>query len=138
MNVKSYPEPTVGTLIFNKKEEILLIKTHKWKDQFVIPGGHIELGEKMLDAAKREAKEETGLDVFDLKQFAIYESINSDNFHKQKHFIFIDFSCRTNSEDVVLNDEAYEYKWVDLKDIDTLPVEFFTKVAIQDCLAQKV
>jgi nucleoside triphosphatase len=136
MNVKAYPEPTIGTLIFNQKDELLLIKTHKWKDQYVIPGGHIELGEKMEDAARREAKEETGLEISDLKQFAIYESINSDNFHEKKHFIFIDFSCRANSEDVKLNNEAYEYKWVNLKEIDNLPVEPFTQIAIRDYFAQ--
>lgn len=39
------PEPTVGALIFNPQGEIFLMKSHKWRNKYVIPGGHIELGE---------------------------------------------------------------------------------------------
>lgn len=42
---KSYPEPTVGSLIFNPEGKIFLIRTYKWADKYAIPGGHIELGE---------------------------------------------------------------------------------------------
>ncbi|ADO77499.1 NUDIX hydrolase [Halanaerobium praevalens DSM 2228] len=40
-----YPEPTVGAIIFNPDNKILLCKSHKWNNQYIIPGGHIELGE---------------------------------------------------------------------------------------------
>lgn len=41
-----FPEPTVGAFIFNQAGELLLSKSHKWPDKYVIPGGHVELGEK--------------------------------------------------------------------------------------------
>jgi nucleoside triphosphatase len=53
---QQFPEPTVGALIFNQKEEILLIKSAKWHGKYVMPGGHIELGEKYQEALKREIK----------------------------------------------------------------------------------
>lgn len=125
--MKNYPEPTVSAVIFNPQGKILLCKSHKWDDKYVIPGGHIELGEKMEDALKREIKEETGLEIFDIKLISLKESIYSDKFHDKKHFIFIDYKCKTNSSNVKLNNEAEEYIWVDLKDIDNYDLGGFLK-----------
>ena len=65
MAKQQFPEPTVGALIFNPEGKLLLMRSHKWRDKYVVPGGHIELGEHIEDALKREVKEETGLDVTD-------------------------------------------------------------------------
>ena len=90
MAEQQYPEPTCGALIFNPAGKIFLMKSHKWKDKYVIPGGHIELGEKMEDALKREIKEETGLDVFDIEFLFFQEFIFGEEFLKKRHFIFFD------------------------------------------------
>lgn len=58
-----YPEPTVGAVIFNPDNKILLCKSHKWDHKYVIPGGHIELGEKMEEALKREILEENEVTI---------------------------------------------------------------------------
>lgn len=113
-----YPEPAVSAVIFNPDDEVLLCRSRKWGDKYVIPGGHVELGESLEDALRREVKEETGLEVYDLKLISLKECIDSDSFHEKKHFIFIDYSCRTGSREVVLNDEAQEYVWVKLDDIE--------------------
>ena len=63
MKNQQYPEPTVGALIINEHEKIFLFKTHKWGNNYAIPGGHIELGETMQEALIREVKEETNLDI---------------------------------------------------------------------------
>ncbi len=108
----NYPEATVGAVIFNPENRVLLCKSRKWNSKYVIPGGHIESGEKIEDALKREVYEETGLDIYDLKLISLKESIFSDTFESRKHFIFIDFTCRTDSSEVTLNNEAEEYIWV--------------------------
>ena len=61
MAEQTFPEPTVGVFIFNQIGELLLLKSHKWPGKYVVPGGHVELGERLADTAIREAKEETGL-----------------------------------------------------------------------------
>ncbi|PRX34703.1 nucleoside triphosphatase [Orenia metallireducens] len=123
----AYPEPTVGAIIFNPDNKILLCKSDKWDNKYVIPGGHIELGESIEDALKREILEETGLEIYDIKLISLKESIYSDTFHKQKHFIFIDYICKTDSYNVILNEEAQKYAWVDLDAIDNYKLGGFTK-----------
>ncbi|EOD00126.1 NUDIX domain-containing protein [Caldisalinibacter kiritimatiensis] len=122
-----YPEPTVGAIIFNPDKKILLCKSSKWDNNYVIPGGHIELGETMEEALRREVLEETGLKIYDINPIGITESIFSDAYHQQKHFIFIAYICKTDSYDVTLNEEAEEYKWVDLKEIEDLELDGFTE-----------
>ncbi len=112
MSSQQFPEPTIGLFMFNPKGEILLIKTHKWRGKYAVPGGHIELGETMEQAAKREAQEETGLEVFNLNFIHNDEMIFDKLFFKKKHFIFLDFSCQTKSSKVKLNDEAEDYLWI--------------------------
>jgi len=123
----SYPEPTVGAVILNPKGKVLLCKSHKWENKWVIPGGHIELGEKMEDALRREIKEETGLEVHSAELLGIKESIFSETFHEPKHFIFIDYLCRTNGSEVTLNEEAQDHAWVDFEELDQYELGGFTQ-----------
>lgn len=122
-----YPEPTVGAIIFNPENEILLCKSHKWDNKYIIPGGHIELGEKMKKALEREIFEETGLEIYDIQLISIKESVYDKSFHEKKHFIFIDYICKTDSFKVTLNEEAQEYEWVDLNDIDNYELGGFVE-----------
>lgn len=125
--MNKYPEPTVSAIIFNPEGKILLCKSHKWGNKYIIPGGHIELGEKMEEALKREIMEETGLNIYDIKLISLKESIYSDTFQEKKHFIFIDYMCKTDSNVVTLNEEAEEYKWADIDQIDCYDLGGFTK-----------
>jgi 8-oxo-dGTP pyrophosphatase MutT (NUDIX family) len=55
----------LGVLIFNEKEEILLEKRTD-NGLYCLVGGGVDLGEKVVEGAKREIKEETGLDIEEL------------------------------------------------------------------------
>jgi nucleoside triphosphatase len=108
-----YPEPTVGALIVNNEGKILLAKSHKWFDKYTLPGGHIELGETMEEAVKREVKEEVGLDVEVVEFLTMQEAIYAKEFYKKKHFIFFDFLCRVVDQQVKPDhDEIQDYIWV--------------------------
>ena len=131
---QQFPEPTVGALIFNPEGKIFLMKSHKWFGKYVIPGGHIELGETAADAVKREVKEETGLDVDDVKFIMHQEFIFDEVFWKKKHFIFLDFACKTKLSQVTLNSEGQEYAWVTPEEALTMPVEPYTKKTIRTYL----
>lgn len=112
----SVPEIVVGVLICNDKDKIFLARSYKWKDKWVVPGGHLKLGETLHQCVKREVKEETDLDVGNIELIGIQESIFSKEFHKKRHMVFMDFSAEARSDHVSLNEELQEYKWFNPKD----------------------
>jgi nucleoside triphosphatase len=123
-----YPEVTVGALIFNKEGEVFLMKSPKWRGKYTVPGGHIELGETAEEALKREIKEETGLDIYDVSFLHIQESVFGDEFYKKKHFVLLDYICKTKGSDAVLdNREGTEYVWVTINEALKLPLCSYTK-----------
>lgn len=131
MSEQTYPEPTVGALIFNSQGKLFLMKSHKWYGKYVVPGGHIELGETLREALQREVKEETNLDVNEIEFLCHQEFIYDPNFWKHRHYIFFDFTCRATSTEVILNNEAQSYIWVDPETALEMEIEPFTERAIR-------
>ena len=131
MAKQQFPEPTVGIFIFNQQGQLLLLQSHKWPGVYVVPGGHVELGERLDETAVREAKEETGLDVYDLKFINFQEFIYDPAFWKQRHFIFFDYAAKTASTEVVLNNEAQAYIWIEPKEALELELDAYTRTSIE-------
>lgn len=138
MTEQIFPEPTVGIFIFNQRGELLLLQSHKWPGAYVVPGGHVELGERLEEAAVREAKEETGLDVYDLEFINFQQFIYDPAFWKQRHFIFFDFAAKTDNTTVVLNDEAQTHIWVESNQALNLELDSYTRTSIETYLKKIV
>lgn len=134
MSSEKYPEPVVGAFIFNKEGKLFLMKSHKWNDSFSVPGGHIEYGEKIEDALRREVNEETGLSIYDQKFICLWDFIEESGYWKKKHMIFLNFLAKTESSDVCLNHEAHEYIWTSPDDALKLPLERYAKLTIEGYL----
>ena len=128
---QKYPEPTVGALIFNEDDQLLIVKTHKWHDNYTIPGGHVELGEHLVDALEREIKEETGLILSGADFLCFQEFVFDDCFWEKRHFIFFDFLCRVKPGQVRLNDEAEGYAWVDLDQVEEYPIDDYLRHSLE-------
>lgn len=112
---KKFPKVTTGAFIFNDAGKVFLMRSPKFNNWFIIPGGHVEWGEGVVDGLKREVKEETNLDIYDIKFQRYAEFTFDENFYADKHFISINFIAKTkNTEsDVVLEGrEASECVWL--------------------------
>jgi nucleoside triphosphatase len=110
------------------------MKSPKWRGKYVVPGGHVELGESLEEALRREIKEETGLDIYDIEFVCIQEFVYDEAFWEKRHFIFLDYACRTDSEEVRLNDEGESFVWVSLEEALELSIEPYTERAIRTYL----
>jgi phosphoglycolate phosphatase len=106
------PVPTVGALIHDGKGNVLMIRTHKWGNRWGIPGGKIERGEPSEAALRREIREETGLDIEDIRFALVQDSIDSPEFIRPEHFLLLNYVARASTTGVTLNDEAQEYLWL--------------------------
>jgi nucleoside triphosphatase len=128
---RKYPEPTVGGLILNRRGQILLTESNKWLDHFTLPGGHIELGETIEEALKREVKEEVGLEVNPIRFLLMQEAIFSEEFYKPKHFIFLDYLCEAITFTVKVDeDEIQDFVWVDPEKSLKINLDSFTRKTI--------
>lgn len=131
MSDKRYPEPVVGALIFNNEKKLFLMSSPKWQDKYVVPGGHIEFGETIEQALRREIKEETNLSIFDIEFIAMQEHILGNEFHdKNRHMIMIDHVCKTEDNEIILDKEGSSYVWVTVEEALKLPLEKYTRVLI--------
>ena len=127
-NEKKYPESVVGVLIFNQEGKIFLMSSPKWRGDFGLPGGHIELGETFEQTAKREVKEETNLEIFDVQFLMVQECIFSEEFYKKKHFVFLDYIAKAEDTNVILDGrEGTEYVWVTVDEALKLPLNPYTR-----------
>lgn len=108
-------EAVVTAIIYNG-EKVLYIQDPKWNNSWTYPGGHIEYGEKIFEAALRETNEEVGLAVDSLTPEAIVdygEKISSKEFHRAAHFIYFTVVCKSSSTAIKINkDEVTAYKWL--------------------------
>ena len=133
--VQKCPEATVGALIVNDKDEILLVKSYKWGNKYTVPGGHIELGERSEAAVKREVGEEVGLEVEPVKVLLVQEAIYPADYVKHEHYIFLDYLCRSKSSAVKLDEkEIQKYLWVNPRHALQLDLESFTRNLVVEYL----
>jgi len=113
------------------------MRSHKWHDRYVVPGGHIELGETTEEALRREVKEETNLEIYDIEFLCFQEFVYDQAFWKKRHYIFLDFTCRVDETDVILNHEAQSYVWVTLGEALSRPIDPYTEYAIHQCIRNR-
>jgi phosphoglycolate phosphatase len=128
----SHPICTVGAAIFNEANQVLMVRTQKWSGLWGIPGGKTKYGETSFDALRREIKEETNLDISDIKFILVQDCIHSKEFYREAHFVLLNYSCRVRGKtDVTLNEEAQEFRWVSVADALALNLNELTRVLLE-------
>ncbi|NCO04846.1 MAG: NUDIX domain-containing protein [Candidatus Magasanikbacteria bacterium] len=125
---------STGVVIHNSQGDIFMARCPKWSNYWTIPGGGLEYGETIADCAKREAKEETGLDITDIHFDKTVEAIFPEKCKEKKHFIFLNIFARVidDTQPVTLNDEFEEYEWLTPEEAIKRVGNEFTKNLITD------
>jgi 8-oxo-dGTP diphosphatase len=121
MNKKHYknPTPTVDAII-QKNSQILLIERKKepFKGYLVLPGGFVNEGERVEDAAKREVKEETSLDIVLLEILGVYSEPGRDPRGHVMSTVFIgEISKVSYKVDAIAQDDAAAIEWLNLEEV---------------------
>ena len=130
MSEHKNPVPTVD-IILQKGSDILLIKrkNEPFKDYLAFPGGFVNEGESVEDAAKREAMEETSLEIEPIDILGVYSDPKRD---PRKHIITVVFIAIIVSDLPVPKDDAAEIEWVHLDEIQKKKLAFDHRKILSD------
>ena len=114
---REYPDlPLVGVgALVMKDDMVLLVKrqTEPGKGLWSIPGGLVELGETALEAAKREVKEETSLDIEIKELIGVFDSMTYDDAGRLRfHYVLIDYLAHAKGGSLKGNAEVADVRWV--------------------------
>jgi 8-oxo-dGTP diphosphatase len=114
---RDYPERPiigVGAVIIHRDRALLVRRaTEPLKGEWSVPGGMLELGEKLRDGLRREVLEETGLEVDPGEVLDVFDSIFRDEQGRtQYHYVLIDYLCRAISDDAKAASDVSEVRWV--------------------------
>ncbi len=117
-----YPErPLVGVgVLIGDGDRYLLVRRAAEPDAglWSIPGGLVELGERVEEAAVREALEETGLEVEIKELLGVVDKIERDEEGRIKfHFVIIDYLAEVRGGTLSPSSDALDARWVRVEEL---------------------
>lgn len=118
------------------KDKILLIKRGRepFKGKWALPGGHVECGERVEDAALRELKEETGIEGELVTLISVYSDPHRD---PRGHYVSVAYLAIPKERTMVTptpGTDAEDAKWFEIAEIPWEELAFDHKDIIKDTL----
>jgi 8-oxo-dGTP diphosphatase len=112
----------IGAIIIEDARVLLVKRAHPpIQGQWSIPGGVLEVGELVREAAVREAREETGLIVEPGELLGVYDRVlRNEEKRVQYHYVLIDFLCRRVGGELMAASDAAEVRWFTRDELPSL------------------
>ncbi|NOZ77227.1 MAG: NUDIX hydrolase [Euryarchaeota archaeon] len=131
-----YPSPavTVDLVVEDGDGRILLVRRGRdpYKARWALPGGYVECGENVLESARREAREETGLEVEIEGLVGVYSDPGRD---PRGHTVSITYRARVDGDAVPRGgDDAAEAGFFHPEEIEGMELAFDHNAVIRDYL----
>jgi 8-oxo-dGTP diphosphatase len=122
---REFPETPlvgVGAIIIENARVLLVKRAHPpLEAQWSIPGGVLEVGELVREAAIREAREETGLIVAPADLLGVYDRVlRNEEKRVQYHYVLIDFLCHKVGGELSAASDAAEVRWFTREELPAL------------------
>ncbi len=111
----------VVSVLIEREGKVLLVKRKEGKSfpgLWGLPNGKVRLGETLEEAARREAKEETGLSVEILEPYLI-----TQEFHDDHHHIVFAFKGKVIEGELRAGSDAKEVRWFSKEEISRLKIQ---------------
>ena len=124
----SNPRVAVGAVVF-KDGCVLLVRRGQppAEDLWAIPGGSVEIGETLREAAEREILEETGIQIRASKPIYTFDVIDRDTAGKVRfHYVIVDLAANYVRGEPLPGDDALEARWISAEEINGLEVSAAT------------
>lgn len=122
----------MGALIIQGDRILLVERGHEpLKGWWSLPGGVVEAGERLEDAARREVREETGLEVEIVCLLEVFERIMRDAAGRPEyHYVLMDYLCRPVGGELCAADDASCVRWVTEQELLDLKITEGTPAVI--------
>lgn len=114
-----HPVVGVGAVIVRDGKALIVKRAHDpRKGEWSLPGGRVELGETLVDATRREIKEETGLEVEVGPVVEVFDRVHRLDGRVRYHFVIVDYLCTSMRGVVRAGDDAEDVTWVAPRELE--------------------
>ena len=122
----------VGAVVVRDGRALIVRRAHEPRQgEWSLPGGLLDLGESLADAARREVREETGLDVEIGPIIETFDRVHRDPEGRIRyHFVIVDFVCWSQAGAPIAGSDAEAVAWVTADEIDRYGVNAHAKAVI--------
>jgi ADP-ribose pyrophosphatase YjhB (NUDIX family) len=138
------PIAGVGAVVLDSESRVLLVRRGQEPllGEWSLPGGALELGERLEDGVRREVREETGLDVEPEEIVAVFDHIShasDDRVRVRFHYVLVDYRCRVLGGTLMSATDVTEARWATWSELTghgALAIRPFTLSVIRKALDQ--